>query len=100
MDVPDFFWAAPDSLQVLYKKVCEYLELNTRVQVLNSRCEVLQDLLNMLRDQQNQHHSSRLEWVVIWLIVVEVVVGFLECASLFGIIGNEGGGGGAPKGRW
>jgi uncharacterized Rmd1/YagE family protein len=37
LDVPNFFWDSPDSLQVLYKKVCDYLELNTRVQVLNTR---------------------------------------------------------------
>ena len=26
----------------------------------------------MLRDHQNNYHSVRLEWIVIWLIVVEV----------------------------
>jgi uncharacterized Rmd1/YagE family protein len=37
LDVPEFFWSAPDHLQVLYKRVCEYLELDTRVEVLNTR---------------------------------------------------------------
>ena len=32
----------------------------------------------MLRDHQNNCHSVRLEWTVIWLIVIEVVVGVLE----------------------
>jgi uncharacterized Rmd1/YagE family protein len=27
---------------------------------------------------QNNYHSVRLEWIVIWLIVVEVVVGLFE----------------------
>lgn len=43
----------------------------------------------MLRDHQNNHHSVRLEWIVIWLIVVEVVVGVFELLGLFGIVGAE-----------
>ena len=58
--------------QVLYKRVCEYLELTTRVEVLNNRFGVLQEMLDMLRDEQNRHHQSRLEWIVIWLIVLAV----------------------------
>lgn len=84
MDTPEFFWSAPDSLQVLYKRVCEYLELDTRVEVLNTRFQVLQEMLDMLRDQQNNAHMSRLEWIVIWLIVVEVIVGLFEVAGLLG----------------
>jgi hypothetical protein len=58
--------------QVLYKRVCEYLELTTRVEVLNNRFGVLQEMLDMLRNEQNRHHQSRLEWIVIWLIVLSV----------------------------
>ena len=43
----------------------------------------------MLRDQQNNAHAARLEWVVIWLIVVEVVVGCFELLGLFGLVGKE-----------
>lgn len=84
MDTPEFFWSSPDQLQVIYKRVCEYLELDTRVEVLNTRFSVLQDMLDMLRDHQNNKHMSRLEWIVIWLIVVEVLVGLLEVAGLVG----------------
>jgi uncharacterized Rmd1/YagE family protein len=37
LDTPEFFWSAPDSMQALYKKVCEYMELDDRVEVLNNR---------------------------------------------------------------
>jgi uncharacterized Rmd1/YagE family protein len=37
LDTPEFFWSAPDSMQSLYKKVCEYMELDDRVEVLNNR---------------------------------------------------------------
>lgn len=38
---------------------------------------------------QNAHHAGRLEWIVIWLIVIEVLVGLLEVAGLFGFIGHH-----------
>ena len=34
-------WSAPDSMQTLYKRVCEYMELDDRVEVLNNRFQVL-----------------------------------------------------------
>jgi uncharacterized Rmd1/YagE family protein len=42
LDTPEFFWNAPDSLQQLYERVCDYLELEARVAVLNARLGVLQ----------------------------------------------------------
>ena len=45
--------------------------------------QVLQEMLDMLRDHQNNKHSARLELIVIWLILVEVVVGLLELMGLF-----------------
>ncbi|WIA12464.1 hypothetical protein OEZ86_003424 [Tetradesmus obliquus] len=89
LDTPEFFWRAPDSFQALYERICEYLELEQRVEVLNARFAVLQEMLDMLRDHQNNHHSARLEWIVIYLIMVEVVVGLLEVLGLFGLVGNE-----------
>lgn len=40
LDTPEFFWSAPDSMQNLYKRVCEYMELDDRVEVLNNRFQV------------------------------------------------------------
>ena len=31
----------------------------------------------------------RLEWIVIWLIVLEVIVGLFESASILGWVGHE-----------
>lgn len=89
LDTPEFFWSAPDALQELYKRVGEYAEYDTRVEVLNQRFQVLQEMLDMLRDHQNNFHGVRLEWIVIWLIVVECVVGLFECASILGWVGHE-----------
>ncbi|GIL66175.1 hypothetical protein Vafri_19780 [Volvox africanus] len=88
LGTPEFFWHAPDSFQALYTRVTEYLELESRVELLNSRFAVLQEMLDMLRDHQNNYHNVRLEWIVIWLIVVEVVVGLFELLGLFGLVGH------------
>ncbi|EFJ46435.1 hypothetical protein VOLCADRAFT_93224 [Volvox carteri f. nagariensis] len=47
------------------------------------------EMLDMLRDHQNNYHNVRLEWIVIWLIVVEVVVGLFELLGLFGLVGHQ-----------
>eukprot|EP00879_Flechtneria_rotunda_P005348 GHRR01005635.1.p1 GENE.GHRR01005635.1~~GHRR01005635.1.p1 ORF type:complete len:419 (+),score=108.30 GHRR01005635.1:1334-2590(+) len=89
LDTPEFFWSAPDSLQNIYKRACDYLELETRVEVLNARFLVLQEMLDMLRDHQNNYHNVRLEWIIIWLVAVELVVGVFELMGLFGLIGRS-----------
>ncbi len=51
----------------------------------------LQELLELLRAQEENRHGVRLELIIIWLIVVEVVLGFFELLELFGVIGPGGG---------
>ena len=45
----------------------------------------------MLRDQQQNEHSSLLEWIVIILIVVEVITGLVEILGLVGILPHSRG---------
>jgi uncharacterized Rmd1/YagE family protein len=80
LDTPDFFWESdiPDSLQHLYEGCTEYLEYQNRVEVLNQRFQALQEMLDMIRDHQNNSHTARLEWVVIWLILIEIVIGIFS----------------------
>lgn len=86
MDTPEFFWSAPDQLQALYDRACEYLELDTRAEVLNARFEVLQEMLDMLRDHKNNRHAARLEWIIIWLLVVDVLLMLFQLLGLFGLV--------------
>lgn len=90
LDTPEFFWSAPDQLQTLYERACDYLELDRRVEVLNARFTVLQGMLDMMRDHITTSHSVRIEWIIIWLIAVELVVGCVELLGLFGLVGREG----------
>ena len=73
LDIPEFFWEYPE-LEPLYMIVANYLDLQTRVDVLNHRLDVVHELFQMLGSELNHQHSSRLEWAIIWLIIIEVVL--------------------------
>lgn len=73
LDVPEFFWEYPE-LQSYYTMIESYLEINPRTEVLNKKLETIQDLLKMIADEQNHSHSSMLEWIIIWLIAIEIFI--------------------------
>ncbi len=73
LDTPEFFWEHSD-LESYYALVAHYLDRERRVSVLNQRLLILQELFDMLAAELNHQHSSRLEWTIIWLIVIEVLL--------------------------
>jgi len=77
LDTPEFFWEYPE-LEPLYMMVANYLDIETRVEVLNQRLDVVHELFQMLGSELNHQHSSRLEWTIIWLIIIEVILTLLK----------------------
>ncbi|WP_455207513.1 RMD1 family protein [Kaarinaea lacus] len=73
LDVPEFFWEYPE-LQSYYSMIADYLETKPRIEVLNKKLETIQDLLQMIADEQNHAHSSMLEWIIIWLIAIDILI--------------------------
>ena len=73
LDVPDFFWENSE-LEPLYAMTRSYLDLNKRVEILNRRLDVLKELLEILQDQLNTQHAHHLEWLGIWLILLELAI--------------------------
>ena len=73
LDTPEFFWEHSD-LESYYALVAHYLDRERRVNVLNQRLHIVQELFDMLAAELNHQHSSRLEWTIIWLIVIEVLL--------------------------
>jgi uncharacterized Rmd1/YagE family protein len=55
-------------------QVMRYLEMSGRTEVLNKRLDMLRELLDVLQQQMENAHAVKLEWIVIWLIVIEVVL--------------------------
>ncbi|CAK4678235.1 unnamed protein product [Aphanomyces euteiches] len=73
LDDPDFFWD-DDEHQPLYKKMMKYLDVDNRVQILNTRLDVLRELLDVLNEHLARQHDTNLEWICIWVIVAAVFV--------------------------
>lgn len=76
LDVPEFFWNYPE-LEPLYKMSAHYLDVTKRIDTLNKRLSVVHELFEILSSQLNHQHSSRLEWTIIILIVIEVFLAIL-----------------------
>ena len=58
LDTPEIFWSEP-SLEPLYSAIRGYLEISQRVELLNQRCAVISDLLDMLKEHLNSTHGKR-----------------------------------------
>ena len=61
-----------------YEYIRSYLEVDDRVELLNSRLSVIRELLDVLNAQVAHNNSERLEWIVIWLISVEIILGIFS----------------------
>ena len=73
LDTPEFFWEHPE-FQGIYSMAANYLEIKQRTDVLSKKLETIHELLEMLADEQKHLHSSVLEWIIIWLIAVEILM--------------------------
>lgn len=77
LDTPEFIWEHPE-LEIFYLNFARYFEVKPRVELLNKKFEILQEIMEMLADEQNHQHSSMLEWIIIILILIEIVLVFFH----------------------
>jgi uncharacterized Rmd1/YagE family protein len=77
LDLPDYFWDHSE-LEPLYTLIATHLDLETRVEVLNRRLDIIHDLFEVLGNELNHQHASRLEWIIIVLILIEVTISLLR----------------------
>lgn len=86
LDTPQFFneRGIPDTMGQVYDRVWEYLELEDRIEVLNNRLQVLHSMFEMLRNQQSELYSEKLEWIIIWLVAIDLVVLLLQLVATAG----------------
>ncbi|RKP12800.1 hypothetical protein BJ684DRAFT_22959 [Piptocephalis cylindrospora] len=76
LDTPEIFWSEP-ALEPLYQAIRGYLEISQRTEIINQRVSVIGDLLEMLKDHLNQKHSTKLEWIIIYVITFETIIGII-----------------------
>jgi uncharacterized Rmd1/YagE family protein len=79
LDSPEAFWD-DNTYESAYKKVQAYLDLSVRVDVLNTRLDIIRELLDMLNSQLETQHHIRLDWIIILLIFAGVVLQIVNIA--------------------
>ncbi|MBN1380082.1 MAG: RMD1 family protein [Deltaproteobacteria bacterium] len=77
LDTPEFFWEFPD-LESIYDTTAGYLDIKARVDILNKKLMIIHQLFDMLADEQKHKHSAMLEWIIIWLIALEIIIFFIS----------------------
>lgn len=77
LDTPDIFWDE-ERFEKIYVACRTYLDIDKRVDILNQRLVVLKDLYDLLQNSLNVKHGTKLEWIVIILILVEVVLEIIQ----------------------
>uniref|UniRef100_A0A7S0ZBX4 DUF155 domain-containing protein n=1 Tax=Timspurckia oligopyrenoides TaxID=708627 RepID=A0A7S0ZBX4_9RHOD len=81
LEVPEWFWDNT-VLEPVYESTSKYMDIRSRVSVLNKRLDVISDMFSLFREERHISYGHKLEEIVIWLIVVEVVLDLLELAAL------------------
>jgi uncharacterized Rmd1/YagE family protein len=84
-DQPSWFWDNEEFAQQ-YEAVALYLDVQARVSIYNQRLDIVGELVDNLNDRLNHLHASKLEWIVIWLISTEIIVGFVPHGNVVGAI--------------
>lgn len=73
--LPDLFWDSRSELGLegYYDQVGRALDVNVRIRTLNQKMDYAQEIASVLREMSSEQHGTRLEWIIILLIAVEVV---------------------------
>ncbi len=80
-DSPDITWEN-EQLNKLNQDLKQAFDLKDRYRLIHDRIEIIKENLELFKDIMDHKESSRLEWIIIILIVIEVVDLFVE--KMFG----------------
>ncbi|KAL2117438.1 hypothetical protein VTJ04DRAFT_7098 [Mycothermus thermophilus] len=77
--LPDIFWDTEEKLETYYAKIGKALDVGVRIKTLNDKMTyaqevvaVAQGVLDISEKMSSEKHSTRLEWIIIILIAIEV----------------------------
>ncbi len=73
LDDPNLVWENED-LNILNRQLKSNFDINTRFKDLDYRLQIIEDNLTLFTDVLNVKESTRLEWVIIILIVIEILI--------------------------
>jgi uncharacterized Rmd1/YagE family protein len=76
-DSPEITWEN-EQLNKLNTELKQTFDLKDRYRLIHDRIEIIKDNLELFKDIMDHKESSRLEWVIIILIVIEVLDMFIS----------------------
>ncbi|KAK6462250.1 hypothetical protein DFJ63DRAFT_335582 [Scheffersomyces coipomensis] len=71
IETPDLYWSEP-SLEKIYNSVSKILDIQSRISILNRKLDYATEEQRAFLGVLNEKKSTRLEWIIIILIMVEV----------------------------
>ncbi|KAG5422098.1 hypothetical protein I9W82_001191 [Candida metapsilosis] len=72
IETPDLYWSEP-VLEKIYNNVSKILDINSRISIMNRKLDYATEEQRAFLSVLNEKKSTRLEWIIILLIMVEVV---------------------------
>ena len=72
LDVPDLFWEDYD-MGLLFQEMQENLEIAQRIETLNTRLDMIEQIISSVQSSLTDKYSHKLEVIIIVLIAIEVI---------------------------
>lgn len=82
---PDFVWEYSE-YSSLYQTCIKYLDIKTRADLLNKRCEIIHGILEILSDNITTQNSERLENNMQKISYITAITGVIQCILLLIIL--------------
>jgi len=71
IEIPDLYWSEPN-LEKIYRQISNNLDISPRISILNKKLDYATDESRALMSTLTDEKSTRLEWIIIYLIMIEV----------------------------
>lgn len=77
LDRPDITWDSNKN-SLLYDKLSEFFELNDRYEILKSKTDILNSIIDGFATISHSMRGTFIEWLIVLLIVIEVVLMLID----------------------
>ncbi|XXH01518.1 hypothetical protein Hte_007878 [Hypoxylon texense] len=71
--LPDMFWDSESNLENYYNQISTVLDIRQRIGILNRKIDYGFENVSVLREMVSEKSGHRLEWIIIFLITIEVM---------------------------
>lgn len=72
LHLPNYIWQHVN-VESVYTMIERYMDMPKRIEMLNQKLDVLNEVFHILSDHLQHQQSVKLEWIIIILLVLEVI---------------------------